>query len=90
MSKEDTPCMPCHAMPWDFHMRQHYGVKKYICDQCDYTNFAVSALRNHIVNKQMEVKEIFLCTFCGKGFIKITNIDSHITHHKGEKEFVCQ
>ena len=59
------------------------------CDQCDSTYFTASALRNHKVNKHMEVKETFLCTFCGKGFTKKANLDSHITLHTGEKRYSC-
>jgi len=73
----------------DLHMRQHSGVKNYMCDQCDSTYFTASALRNHKVNKHMEVKETFLCTFCGKGFTKKANLDSHITLHTGEKRYNC-
>jgi len=73
----------------DLHMRQHSGVKNYMCDQCDSTYFTASALRNHKVNKHMEVKETFLCTFCGKGFTKKANLDSHITLHTGEKRYSC-
>ena len=41
------------------------------------------------VNKHMEVKETFLCTFCGKGFTKKANLESHITLHTGEKRYSC-
>jgi uncharacterized Zn-finger protein len=37
----------------------------------------------------MEVKETFLCTFCGKGFTKKANLESHITLHTGEKRYNC-
>ena len=37
----------------------------------------------------MEVKETFLCTFCGKGFTKKANLESHITLHTGEKRYSC-
>ena len=37
----------------------------------------------------MEVKETFLCTFCGKGFTKKANLESHITLHTGEKRYHC-
>ena len=60
----------------DLHMRQHGGVGDYVCDQCDAGYFTASALRNHKVNKHMEVKETFLCTFCGKGFTKKPNLDA--------------
>ena len=74
------------------------------CDACDATYFTASALRNHKVdivccnqiqisniqvNKHMEVKETFLCTFCGKGFTKKANLESHITLHTGEKRYSC-
>ena len=62
---------------------------KYMCDACDATYFTASALRNHKVNKHMKVKETFLCTFCGKGFTKKANLESHITLHTGEKRYNC-
>lgn len=73
----------------DLHLRQHTGTKNYMCDACDATYFTASALRNHKVNKHMEVKETFLCTFCGKGFTKKANLESHITLHTGEKRYNC-
>merc|ERR1719336_953338 len=73
----------------DLHLRQHTGTKNYMCDACDATYFTASALRNHKVNKHMEVKETFLCTFCGKGFTKKANLESHITLHTGEKRYSC-
>ena len=68
------------------HLRQHTGTKNYMCDACDTTYFTASALRNHKVNKHMEVNETFLCTFCGKGFTKKANLESHITTHTGERK----
>merc|ERR1712181_170372 len=44
---------------------------------------------NHKGNKHMAVKETFLCTFCGKGFTKKANLESHITLHTGEKRYSC-
>ena len=68
------------------HVRQHTGNKNYRCDACDTTYFTASALRNHKVNKHMEVNETFVCTFCGKGFTKKANLESHITTHSGERK----
>ena len=88
----------------DLHMRTHSGVRNYQCDMCDTSYFTGSALRyakvedvqvfiillrNHKVNKHMEAKETFLCTFCGKGFTKKANLEAHITLHTGEKKYQC-
>ena len=73
----------------DLHLRQETGTKNYMCDACDTTCFTASASGNHKVNKHMEVKEIFLCTFWGKGFKKKANLESHTTLHTREKEYHC-
>jgi len=73
----------------DLHMRHHTGVKNYSCDLCDTRYFTASALRNHKVNKHTTLKEDFLCTFCGKGFTKKANLESHITLHTGERRYSC-
>ena len=72
-----------------FHSQQHTGTKNYMCDTCDATYFTASALKNHKVNKHRETKETFLCTFCGKGFTKKANLESHITLHTKEKRYKC-
>ena len=51
--------------------------------------FHCVGVRDHKVNKHMEVKEIFLCTFWGKGFKKKANLESHTTLHTREKEYHC-
>ena len=71
------------------HLRLHSGTKNYGCGVCDATYCTASALRNHKLNRHMEVEETALCTFCGKGFTNKAKRELHITLHTGEKRYKC-
>ena len=71
------------------HLRLHSGTKNYGCGVCDAIYYTASALRNHKLNRHMEVEETSLCTFCGKGFTNMAKRELHIILHTGEKRYKC-
>ena len=52
--------------------------KNYRCCACGATYFTTSALRNHKVNKHIEVKETFLRALLGKDFMREADMESHV------------
>ena len=72
------------------HRRRHTGNNNYMYDACDATYFTGLALRNHKVNKNIEVKYTFLSTVCGREFTKETYLESHFPLHTEKKRYKCR
>ena len=72
------------------HLRKHFGITDYKCDQCGRFFSKRYKLKNHI-EMTHEKKHIFNCDLCDKSYNCISNLNKHKrTTHERIKKFKCE
>ena len=62
------------------------GNKLLKCSDCDVFSHR-GELKDHMV--QAHSRNEFKCKYCGKGFLTITGLQSHVPLHDGQWKFIC-
>ncbi|KAJ8958802.1 hypothetical protein NQ318_019560 [Aromia moschata] len=89
MGNNRYKCSVCYkGFPTDMylhvHMYYHNG-----CTMCEETFPNKALLTEHIKFHKKNLKK-FLCTECGRGFVRNDYLVQHMQRHRGEKPFKCQ
>ena len=83
---ERLPCPDCHRSftersDYHRHLRHSHGPKKHLCNECGFATHLERLLRMHRSkkhnSKEVELKPLLPCSFCGKKISQIGNLQRH-------------
>jgi len=72
------------------HERKHTGDNPFSCEECDAKFSSKRKLKDHYISAHSESHpKPYVCSLCGKGFKRNTELSSHMNTHTGERPFEC-
>ncbi|KAJ0181017.1 hypothetical protein K1T71_003102 [Dendrolimus kikuchii] len=72
---------------WAAHMRRHYNIYNYSCDECGNTFITIAELINH--RKRHDKNKTLECHVCSYKTNTKKNLTLHLKRHIGERPYKC-